>query len=155
MSRSATIGSALAALTLAAFAAIVWVGLSSQPAQAVDVTVHKSPSCGCCGAWVDHLRASGFTVAVNDVEDLHPIKQRLGVPGQLHSCHTAEAGGYTIEGHVPAADIRRLLAEKPAARGLAVPGMPIGSPGMEQGDRKEPYSVVLFGNGGYSVWARH
>lgn len=155
MTRPATIGSAIAALTLAAVVAIAWIGPSSAPAEAVDITVHKSPTCGCCSAWVDHLRAAGFSVAVTETDDLEPVKQQFGVPDRLRSCHTARAGDYTIEGHVPASDIRRLLAERPAARGLAVPGMPVGSPGMEQGDGKEPYAVILFGDRGHSVWARH
>lgn len=108
------------------------------------VTVWKSPSCGCCGAWVDHMRRAGFTVTVHDVDDVDPVKARLGVPERLHSCHTAEVGGYVLEGHVPADSVARLLRERPAARGLAVPGMPQGAPGMETGV-KDPYQVVLFG----------
>lgn len=106
--------------------------------------VHKTPTCGCCNAWIDHLRADGFTVEAIDVADTTPIARRLGVPDRLRSCHTAEIGGYAIEGHVPAADIRRLLQERPDAAGIAVPGMPIGSPGMEMGNRREPYQVLLF-----------
>jgi hypothetical protein len=125
-------------------------------ATAAEVTVHKTPWCGCCAAWVEHLRASGFSVAVEEHEDLAPIKTRLGVPASLGSCHTATVDGYTLEGHVPAADIRRLLAERPQAAGLAVPGMPVGSPGMEQGGQREPYAVMLFGrDGSASVWARY
>lgn len=119
------------------------------------VTVYKSPSCGCCGKWVDHLRANGFRVTVHDVQNVEPFKERYGVPQRLGSCHTATVNGYVIEGHVPAADIRRLLAEKPKVKGLAVPGMPVGSPGMEQGNVKEPYDVVSFDETGRSaVYAR-
>ena len=108
------------------------------------VLVHKTPTCGCCGAWVDHLREAGFTVAVQDHDDLGPTKERLGVPYGKGSCHTAEVGGYLVEGHVPASDIKRLLAERPAARGLVLPGMPIGSPGMESPDGfVQPYTVEL------------
>jgi len=108
--------------------------------------VHKDPNCGCCGGWVEHLRDAGFKVDVRDVPDLNRVKTRLGVPADLAACHTAELSGYAIEGHVPAAALRRLLSEKPKAKGLAVPGMPVGSPGMEVPDgRTEEYDVVLFG----------
>lgn len=111
------------------------------------VTVYKTASCGCCGAWVEHLRAAGFTAEVHDVADLSAVKAQLGVPAPLASCHTATVGGYVIEGHVPAADIRRLLGQRPAGAGLAVPGMPAGSPGMESGDRRDPYQVLLWDAG--------
>jgi hypothetical protein len=107
--------------------------LACAQATAQTIDVIKSPYCGCCAQWVEHLRANGFTVRVTDVEDLDPVARQHGVPDELRSCHTATVGGYVIEGHVPAADIRRLLDERPQATGLAVPGMPIGSPGMEQG----------------------
>lgn len=113
--------------------------------QAVAMTVYKDPNCGCCAEWVKHVRKAGFTVTVRDTADMAAVKASFGVPEALHSCHTAKVGAYTIEGHVPADLIRRLLAEQPAgARGLAVPGMPVGSPGMEMGDRKDPYEIVLF-----------
>lgn len=106
------------------------------------VIVHKSPTCGCCTAWVEHMRQNGFTVQVNDIDNLEPIKRRLGVPFGKGSCHTAEVGPYFIEGHVPAEDIKRLLAEGGDSRGLVLPGMPIGSPGMEVPDgRVERYTV--------------
>lgn len=125
-------------------------------AQAAEITVYKDPNCGCCGKWVDHLKAAGFTVTVHDTADLGRIKAKHEVPEDLYSCHTAIIDGYVIEGHVPAADIKRLLSERPDAQGIAVPGMPIGSPGMEQGSRREPYDVILFGKGGErSVFARH
>jgi hypothetical protein len=109
--------------------------------------VWKDPNCGCCGEWVKHLEANGFRVKVNDTGN-NAARARLGIPAALGSCHTAEVAGYAIEGHVPAADIKRLLAEKPSAVGLAVPGMPIGSPGMEQGSRRDPYDVLLVTKGG-------
>ena len=96
-----------------------------------QITVWKSPACGCCGEWVAHLRKNGFEVVTNDVKDTTSVRQRLGLPDQFASCHTAQLGSYVIEGHVPAQELRRLLREKPGARGLAVPGMPMGSPGME------------------------
>ena len=118
------------------------------PADAPLVTVYKSPTCGCCSLWVDHLAASGFEVRAVDREDMAAVKDSLGVPNELGSCHTATVGDYVVEGHVPAEHVARLLAERPDARGLAVPGMPIGSPGMEVGDRVDPYDVIVFDEGG-------
>jgi hypothetical protein len=118
--------------------------------------VVKSPSCGCCNAWVAHLRGAGFQVSVTNVADVTPMARRLGVPDDLRSCHTASVGGYAIEGHVPAADIRRLLADRPHAAGLAVPGMPMGAPGMAQGGMRQPYQTILFTRTGRrTVFARH
>ncbi len=111
------------------------------------VMVYKSPSCGCCHKWVDHLEEAGFTVETKDMVDVTPIKEQNGVDPDMRSCHTALVDGYVIEGHVPASDIKRLLKERPAVAGLAVPGMPMGSPGME-GDRAEPYSVIAFNQEG-------
>lgn len=121
------------------------------------VVVHKNPTCGCCEMWVEHLRDAGFRVEVRNEDNLDPIKQRLGVPYGKGSCHTAEVAGYVVEGHVPAADIRRLLAEKPKARGLVLPGMPLGSPGMEvEGATPQPYTVELVQADGSTVaYARH
>ncbi len=108
------------------------------------VVVHKSPTCGCCTAWAAHMRKAGFPLELRDEADVVPIKRRVGVPAGKHSCHTAMVAGYFIEGHVPAADVKRLLAERPDAKGLAVPGMPLGSPGMEvPGGRSQPYAVEL------------
>lgn len=119
------------------------------------VEVFKSASCGCCGAWVDHLRENGFEVAAHDVPDVPAARKKLGMPDRLGSCHSAKVGGYVIEGHVPAADIRRLLKEKPSALGLAVPSMPPGSPGMESA-RPIPYNTLLVGRDGSTrVFARH
>jgi hypothetical protein len=119
-----------------------------------EVIVHRDPSCGCCGAWVEHLRRTGFPVKVAETRDLDAVKKRLGVPADLTSCHTAEVAGYVIEGHVPAGAIQRLLAQKPQAVGLAVPGMPVGSPGME-GGAPDTYEVILFGEQGRRVFARY
>jgi len=149
MTRRTVIVSALGAVA-AGIAAYATVG---SPVDAAEVTVYKSPTCGCCGEWVKHLRANGFTVAVHEMDNVPPIKARAGIPSALESCHTALVGGYAIEGHVPGQDIRRLLRERPAARGLAVPGMTAGSPGM--GGRPERYDVILFEDGGQSVYARY
>lgn len=121
------------------------------------VVVHKSPACGCCMHWVEHLRESGFEVEVRDVDNLEPVKTRVGIPPGKGSCHTAEVAGYFIEGHVPAGDIRRLLAERPDARGLTLPGMPLGSPGMEVPDGTvQPYAVELVAQDGTTgMFARH
>lgn len=117
--------------------------------------VHKDPNCGCCGEWVKHVRAAGFTVTVIETRDLRAVKTRRRVPPALESCHTAEIDGYVIEGHVPPAEIVRLLAERPHAIGLAVPDMPVGSPGMEvAGVEPETYEVILFG-AGESTYARY
>lgn len=110
-----------------------------------SVTVYKSPTCGCCSEWVEYLEENGFTVRVTDMPDVMPMKQRLGLPRDLSSCHTAVVGGYVVEGHVPADVMKRLLTEKPDVTGIAVPGMPIGSPGMEVPGRvPEAYDVVAF-----------
>ncbi|WP_294636248.1 DUF411 domain-containing protein [uncultured Aquabacterium sp.] len=131
------------------------VALSTLPAQAgaglPEVEVFKNPSCGCCGAWVDHMKAAGFSVKVVEVPDTGPVRQRLGMPERFGSCHTATVGGYTLEGHVPADEVKRLLKTRPRAVGLAVPGMPIGSPGMEMGPRLDPYKVLLVDRTGQAT----
>jgi hypothetical protein len=114
------------------------------PAGTPTVVVYKSPTCGCCTAWVDRMREAGFTVQVNDMNDVAPEKQRLGVPLHLASCHTATVGDYALEGHVPPDAVLRLLRERPAVAGIGVAGMPAGSPGMEVGGRKDPYDVVAW-----------
>jgi hypothetical protein len=136
-----------ALLSLASLASLAAVATArAGNAAGTTIVVSKDPNCGCCVGWAEHLRASGFTVDVRDLTDLAPVKARLGVPSDLAACHTAEIGGYVIEGHVPASAIRRLLREKPQAKGLAVPGMPVGSPGMEvPGSAPEEYTVILFG----------
>jgi hypothetical protein len=145
--RRTMIGLALAAVPAAA---------CSRPAKAAEVNVYKSPYCGCCGAWVNNLQASGLQVVVHDMEDVTPIARKAGVPDKARSCHTAIVEGYFVEGHVPAIDIRKLLRERPKARGLAVPGMPIGAPGMEQGDRKDAYATLIIDHTGATrIFARH
>lgn len=119
------------------------------------VEVFKSPYCGCCGAWVEHMRGAGFTVKVTEVTDTTAARKRLGMPDRYGSCHTATVGGYVLEGHVPATEVKRLLAAKPNAIGLAVPGMPPSSPGMDVPGRRDPYDVVLVSNGGHSVFASY
>jgi hypothetical protein len=139
---------------MALLAGAPW-GISSASAAALpEVTIHRDPNCGCCGAWVEHLRRAGFPVRIAETGNLNILKQRLGVPADLMSCHTAEVAGFVIEGHVPAGAVRRLLAESLPAVGLAVPGMPAGSPGMEGGS-PEIYNVVLFGPEGRRIFARY
>lgn len=126
----------------------------SYAANQPQIKVFKSAGCGCCNAWIDHLKDNGFAVEAHNVPSPGDYRQKGGIPDALGSCHTAQVQGYTIEGHVPATDIKRLLAAQPKARGLAVPSMPLGSPGME-GDRKDPYDVFLVdASGGKSVY-RH
>lgn len=119
------------------------------------VTVYKSPTCGCCKKWVKHLESSGFVVESKNLNNLRTIKEQLGIAPQFQSCHTAKIGNYVVEGHVPAEDIKRMLAEKPEIHGLAVPGMPMGSPGME-GSRKDEYDVLAIQNdGSHSIYNSH
>ena len=135
--------------------AVAAVGVAVRGAAAAPlIVVNKDPSCGCCSIWVEHLRGAGFGTQIHESSDLEPLKRRLGIPAILESCHTAEIDGYVIEGHVPAADIVRLLKERPKAQGLAVPGMPVNSPGMEvPGAANERYEVVLFGDGARSTFS--
>ena len=119
------------------------------------VTVYKTPTCGCCSKWVDHMKANGFRVVTQDMNDVTPHKQRLGLPVGMGSCHTAEVGGYLVEGHVPATDVKRLLAEKPKAKGLVSPGMPQSAPGMDM-PGKAPYEIFLVRTDGTTAsYARH
>lgn len=123
-----------------------------------SIKVYKDPSCGCCSAWVERLESAGFVAEVEERGDMSAVKASLGVPDDLASCHTGVIGGYTIEGHVPPADIKRLLAVRPKAKGLAVPGMPVNSPGMEvEGAPDEAYTVWLFQTDGKrsTAFARH
>lgn len=133
------------------------VGAAPDAPRLPTLIVHKSASCGCCGAWVEHMRRSGFAVKVENVDNLGPIKERVGIPPAMGSCHTAEVDGYFIEGHVPSADVKRLLADRPHAKGVTVPGMPVGSPGMEAPSGEiQPYDVYLVANDGtVSVFAHH
>jgi hypothetical protein len=121
------------------------------------VEVYKSPYCGCCKAWAEHLQKNGFTVILHDVDDVPAARKKLGMPNQFGSCHTAKIGQYLVEGHVPAADVKRLLKENPKAIGLAVPAMPLGSPGMEMEDgRSVPYDTLLVTQDGNArVFAHH
>jgi hypothetical protein len=139
-------------------AAVVTSLVASAPARAQEIEVFKSQSCSCCGLWIDHLKRHGLTPAPKNatVGELARIKAAAGLKPELQSCHTGKIAGYVIEGHVPAADIKRLLADKPDAIGLTVPDMPIGSPGMEAGDHREPYEVLLVRRDGTTeVFARY
>jgi len=161
--REAILGAAVAALAacgrapdaLSDDAATGAVAATPDP-QLPAMTVHKNVGCGCCDLWVEHMQQAGFTAEVHEVGNMGPVKERLGVPVGMGSCHTAEVGGYFVEGHVPAPEVLRLLRERPDAKGLTVPGMPIGSPGMEVQDRSEPYEVILVASdGSTSVYARY
>ena len=136
---------------------LLFLAACSGAAQAASYTMFRDPTCGCCTKWADHVHeATQAEVAVDDHPDMAALKDERGVPQDLRSCHTMVVDGYVIEGHVPAADIARLLDERPAGvRGLAVPGMPIGSPGKEMGDRTQPYQVIAFGDGAPSVFASY
>lgn len=124
------------------------------PARAL--TVYKSPTCACCDGWVTHMRQAGFAATVRVTADLRAVRLAQGLPDGLASCHTGVIGGYAVEGHVPAADVVRLLAERPQAVGITVPGMPLGSPGMEAGGRREPFDTLLVLRSGQTrVFARH
>jgi hypothetical protein len=116
---------------------------AAKAASLPTVEVWKNPSCGCCGSWAQHMRNAGFAVTITAVEDMDAIRKARGVPDALQSCHTAVVDGYVVEGHVPAGDVKRLIAERPTAKGLAVPAMPQSAPGMDKPG--EPYTVILFG----------
>lgn len=153
--------SAAFAFTLAACAEPA-PGPAAEPAPAAaaqwpTMTVYKTPACGCCVVWIEHAQAAGIPVETVDIDDMGPVKQELGVPYGKGSCHTARIDGYFIEGHVPIQDIRRLLDERPAARGLTLPGMPPGSPGMEMPDgRSQAFTVELVAEDGSTTpWAHH
>jgi hypothetical protein len=144
------------AFTVAVIALLV--GVSSSTAQGPRMAVYKDPTCGCCSKWVEHLQQQGFDATATNVTNLEEVKTKHHVPQQLKSCHTATVGGYVIEGHVPAADVQRLLKDKPkGVIGLAVPGMPMGSPGMEvPSGQTQPYKVLAFDKDGRtSVFASH
>jgi hypothetical protein len=148
-----------AVLTLAAIIGNVGAYAQSRSAAPAakpgSLVVYKSPTCGCCGKWVEHMKANGFTATVTDMPDVVPMKTQHGVPAALHSCHTSLIGGYVIEGHVPAADVKRLLKERPAIAGLAAPGMPAGSPGMDV-PGAPAFDVIAFDKAGKTtVYATH
>jgi hypothetical protein len=125
-------------------------------AEPVQIAVTKGPGCECCEGWAKHLRANGYIVSVTESDDLDGVKIKLGIPEDLRTCHTGQIGDYLLEGHVPAVAVTYLLREKPEGmNGVAVPGMPVGSPGMEvKGARPEEYSVILFGPAGRRVWGK-
>ncbi len=131
-------------------ASIPILGLRKASAATARINIFKDPTCSCCGKWAEHLRANGFEVSIQEVKNLGEYRKKYGVPEGLASCHTATIEGYTVEGHVPAREILRLLKERPNAKGLAVPGMPVGSPGMES-TRTQTYSVMLFDATGRST----
>lgn len=161
MASSFSFGAHAKAFGLGIVLALVGIGAylqfsSSASADLPTITVYKSPTCGCCVDWVSHLRDNGFSVKVESRANVQPVKRQLGVPSNLSSCHTATVGNYVVEGHVPADDVKRLLRTNPKVKGLSVPGMPIGSPGMERGDRVQPYEVLTFApNGETSVFAQY
>lgn len=161
-----TLGATLAAATGAALLGSARMLHAARPDSATQgtqaalptMTVYKSATCGCCKLWVDHAQKAGFTVKTVDTNDLPGVKREMGVPAKLQSCHTVVVGSYVLEGHVPASDVKRLLTQKPKVRGLAVPGMPVGSPGMEQGPPSgyDRYEVIAFAaDGKETVWASH
>ncbi|OON62994.1 metal-binding protein [Massilia sp. KIM] len=137
-----------------ASAALIGLPLAAAAAQPV-IEVYKTAYCGCCKEWIKHLEANGFTVKATDVDNPSDYREKFGIPAQYGSCHSGRVNGYALEGHVPAAEIKRMLAEKPKARGLAVPAMPLGSPGMDQGPRKDPYDVLLVKDGGKASVYKH
>jgi hypothetical protein len=151
MNRATVVAVAVAAL------ACLGIVAAQQPRSGPLVEVFKTPTCGCCSKWVEHMSANGFNVRTTDLNDVGPIKTARGVPDQLQSCHTAVVNGYVVEGHVPAADVHRLVKEKPAVAGIAVGGMPVGSPGMEYpGTKPQAYDVVSFDKAGATrVFAKH
>jgi hypothetical protein len=140
------------AVTLTAL--IAWPVFAMPPA--TEIEVFKSPYCGCCGSWIEHMKAAGFAIKVTPVSDTMIARKRLRMPERYASCHTATVGGYVLEGHVPAAEVKRLLATKPKALGLAVPGMPQSAPGMAVPGKNDPYQVLLVGvDGQSSVYANY
>ncbi len=151
MFMSARTAIAAVVLTLGVAAGVIVTAQSSGQ----SIVVYKTPTCGCCSKWVEHLQANGFTVMAQNRDDLTPIRQQHGVPPRLTSCHTALVGSYIVEGHVPADDVKKLLAEKPQIKGIAVPGMPLGSPGMESPTPQKYDTLAFTADGKTSVFARH
>jgi hypothetical protein len=134
--------------SLVTVSALVVFILSQKVSAETEMTVYKSPTCGCCTKWIKHMEENGFQIKAVDVLEMNIVKEKYGINRNLASCHTAVVDGYVIEGHVPAVDVKRLLSEKPDVLGLSVPGMPAGSPGMEMGDRVDSYSVIAIGKDG-------
>ncbi len=141
----------LLAITFLNFSAPALANVVATEVVSSQLTVYRTPTCGCCEDWVENMKTHGFTIDDHVVEDVEPIKTANGLPEPLASCHTALVDGYVLEGHVPAEDIQRLLAERPAITGLAVPGMPAGSPGMEMGDEVDDYVTVAFDRAGHAA----
>ncbi|WP_255210917.1 DUF411 domain-containing protein [Methylogaea oryzae] len=141
----------MACFPLTGLAESAWDKETPAVAGAMEITVYRSPSCGCCGKWLEHMAKHGFQVNDMVTEDMDAIKRKFGVSPKLASCHTAFINGYVIEGHVPAGDVKKLLTDKPAVAGIAVPGMVSGSPGMEMGGKKEPFAVLSFDKAGKSA----
>ena len=138
-------------LLQAALAGALGMHLGFAAAASPLIEVYKNEGCGCCEGWIEHLKANGFAVKAHNVANTSDYREKFGIPNQLGSCHTGIVAGYALEGHVPATEIKRLLAERPKAKGLAVPAMPVGSPGME-GPRKDPYDVLLVkADGGFTT----
>lgn len=138
----------LAAILIAAIASAVWLGKPTEAVVGADIVVYKSPSCRCCSKWVDHLSSSGLVVDVRNVSSTRPTQIKYGVPSHLGSCHTAVVGNYWVEGHVPADLVKKLMIERPSdIKGISVPGMPIGSPGME-GANPQVYAVMAYQHDG-------
>ncbi len=129
---------------------------TEQKDDSLSIVVYRSPTCGCCSKWVEHLRDNQFKIEDVVLDDMQAVKEKYRVPREMQSCHTALIGGYVVEGHVPAEDIKRLLKIKPKVIGISVPGMPVGTPGMEMGNRKAPYDVISFDDeGGFKVFSSH
>ena len=146
--------SSVTAIAMIAVIAAIW-SFKPEPSISAEITVYKSPWCGCCGKWVEHMRGAGHKVTIRNTDNLDAVKKMARVPEHLQSCHTAMIDGYIVEGHVPPKDIKKLLTERPKVAGISVPGMPSGSPGMES-SAPEPYNVILFGKDGKeSIYARY
>lgn len=146
----------LASLVRSVGVAVALTAVPAVHASGEEVVVYKDPNCGCCGKWAEHMRSAGFSVKQIATSNMDEVKREAGVPKALGSCHTAKVGGYVVEGHVPAADVRRLLSEKPKVSGIAAPGMPLGSPGMEGPYPADKYNVVSFAaDGRTEVFAAH
>ena len=135
-------------LSLVTISVLGGFALSQKVSAEPQMTVYKSPTCGCCSKWIKHMEENGFQIKAVDVLEMNIVKEKYGINRELASCHTAVIEGYVIEGHVPAFDVKRLLSEKPEVLGLSVPGMPVGTPGMEMGDRVDRYSVIAIGKDG-------
>jgi hypothetical protein len=136
------------ALSMAVFGAQLALAEGTGTGKPAEMTVYRSPSCGCCGKWIDHMQKNGFVIKDIKTEDMDSVKRKLGVPKQLESCHTALIGGMAVEGHVPAEDVKLALSEENRKAGLAAPGMPMGSPGMEMGGKKDAFAVIAFDKDG-------